>query len=106
MAYATGKLGSANLAAATNASVYICPALTAATLNIRLCNRNATPAKVRVSIGAAAPAAADYIEYDISIPGNGILEDSALVVSPGEVVVAYSDLANVSVRVHGFERAA
>lgn len=106
MTIASGKLGSANLAAATNTPLYTCPVGTTATVNIRLCNRNIGTAKVRLAIGSAVPVLADYIEYDVSIPGNGIVEDSAIVVGAGEVVVAYSDVANVSARVHGFERVA
>lgn len=106
MTIATGKLGSANVGAAANTLIYTCPANTIATLNVRVCNRNTTSAKVRVGIGANPPGTADYIEYDAPIPGNGIMEDTAIVVSAGENVVVYSDLANISVRVHGFERVA
>jgi hypothetical protein len=75
-----------------------------ATANIRLCNRNVTAIKVRVSIGDATPGDADYIDYDLSIPGNGVLEDIAIVIDPLEVVVVRSDTAGVSARIHGFER--
>lgn len=72
-----------------------------ATLNIRFCNRNIGTAKYRVAIGAGgAPAAADYITYD-----KEIIEDVGIVLSAGEKVWVRSDLANVSVRVHGFEEA-
>lgn len=101
----SGKLGKVNIAAAaTNYPLYSCPAGLIATANIRLCNRNGTAIKVRVSIGDATPGEADYIDYDLSIPGNGVLEDIAIVVDPLEVVVVRSDTAGVSARMHGFER--
>ena len=103
---ASGKLGSANLAAGAATLVYTVPASTVATINIRVANRNAA-AKIRVAIGTGAnPAAADYIDYDISLAANGILEDTGLVCSAGEKVWVTADVSNVSVRVHGFEEAA
>lgn len=106
MTYNSGKLGSSSLAAAANTVLYTCPAGTTATVNIRFCNRNTSLVKVRLSIGAAAPVNQDFYEYDQPISANSILEDTAVVIGAGENIVAYSDTANVSVRVHGFERAA
>ena len=101
---ASGKLGTANLAAGADTLVYTVPASTVATINIRVANRNAAAAKIRVAIGTGAnPTAADYIDYDISVPANGILEDTGLVCSAGEKVWVTSNVANVSARVHGFE---
>ena len=104
---ASGKLGTANLAAGADTLVYTVPSSTVATINIRVANRNAAAAKVRVAIGTGeTPTAADYIDYDISLAANGILEDTGLVCSSGEKVWVRSDVANVSVRVHGFEEVA
>ena len=101
---ASGKLGTANLDADADTLVYTVPASTVATINIRVANRNAAAAKIRVAIGTGAnPTAADYIDYDISVPANGILEDTGLVCSAGEKVWVTSNVANVSARVHGFE---
>ena len=101
---ASGKLGAADLAAAADTLLYTVPANTVSTLNVRLVNRNATPVKVRIAIGAgAAPAAADYIEHDALIPANGTLENTALVMGPTEKLWVRSDVANVSARAHGFE---
>lgn len=104
---ASGKLGSADLAAATVTLLYTVPASTRATVNIRVANRNASAAKIRVAIGTgASPDAADYVDYDITVPGNGILEDTGIVCGAGEKIWVRSDTANVSVRVHGFEEVA
>jgi hypothetical protein len=104
---ASGKLGAADLAANTDTLLYTVPASTVATVNVRIANRNASAVKVRVAIGiGASPEVKDYMEYDISIPANGILEDTGIVCSAGEKVWVSSDTASVSVRVHGFEEAA
>lgn len=104
---ASGKLGSAALAANADTSLYTVPAGVVATVNIRIANRNASATHVRVAIGSgAAPVATDYIGYDISLPANGILEDTGIVCGAGETVWVRSELNNVSVRVHGFEEEA
>lgn len=98
---ASGKLGSADLAAAVDTLLFTA-GVTPQTFNVRFANRNAAIVKIRVAIGAGgAPAATDYVDYDISIPANGILEDTGLVASSGEKVWVRSDTANVSVRAHG-----
>ena len=104
---ASGKLGSADLAAGVDTLLYTVPASTVATLNVRVANRNASPIKVRVAVGSgAAPGATDYIDYDIQVGANGALEDTGIVCGAGEKVWVRSDQASASVRIHGFEEAA
>lgn len=102
-----GKLGSASLTPNTYTTIYTAPAegITSVAANVNVVNRDATlTAKVRLAFGTSAtPAAADFVEYDAQVPPGGILERSALVMSPGELVVAYADTANITVRVHGYE---
>lgn len=102
---AAGKLGSVNISTpATNTLVYTVPSNTVSSLNIRICNRNASEVKIRVAIGTGvAPALEDYIDYDIPVAANTIMEDSGIVCSADENIWVYSDVAGVSVRVHGFE---
>ena len=98
---ASGKLGSADLVAATDTLLFTAGA-TPQTFNVRFANRNTAAVKVRVAIGTGAnPAATDYVDYDVTVPANGILEDTGLVCSSGEKVWVRSDAANVSVRAHG-----
>ena len=98
---ASGKLGSADLTAATDTLLFTA-SVTPQTFNVRFANRNASAVKVRVAIGSgASPANTDYVDYDISIPANGILEDTGLVASSGEKIWVRSDSANVSARAHG-----
>jgi len=99
---ASGKIGSADLLAATYTLLFTADA-TPQTFNIRFANRNQTTAvKVRVAIGSGdSPSPADYVDYDVMVLANGILEDTGLVASSGEKVWVWSDTANVSVRAHG-----
>jgi len=104
---ASGKLGNASLAATTNTKIYTVPALQVATLNINVVNRTSTAITVRLAISATtSPAVAEYIEYDVSVPANGVLERTGLVVGADENIVAYASATGISVRVHGFEEVA
>lgn len=102
---ASGKLGTpADLLAETNTLIYTVPSGKIATANIRVTNRNSQNIKARVAVGSgASPVAADYLTYDSTVEANSILEEIGIVMSPGEKVWVYSNLANVSVRVHGME---
>jgi len=102
---ASGKLGTpADLTAATDTLIYTVPALKVATVNVRFANRNAAAVKVRLAIGTgASPAVTDYIDYDVTLAANGVLEDTGMVLTDGEKVWARSDTANVTVRAHGME---
>jgi hypothetical protein len=103
---ASGKLGSAALAASTDTTIYTVPASKVATVNVSMVNRGATAVRVRIAIGSNPPANADYIEYDAEIPANGILERSGLVMSASELLIARASTANVTIRAYGFEEAA
>lgn len=104
---ASGKLGSAALAANTDTTVYTVPASTVATINVAIVNRGSESATVNVAIApAGTPANADYIEYGVTIPAKGVLERTAIVAGAGEHVVVRASTANCSVRVHGFEEVA
>lgn len=107
----TGLLGKAALTAATWTVIYTTTAGKTATVNIRAVNRdNANGTTIRLAIcpagyvAGAAPAAADYIEpIDLALVASAVLEDSAMPMSGGESVVAYSGSSTVTVRVSGFE---
>lgn len=102
---ASGTLGSADLTAATNTTLYSVTAGQVSTFTVAFCNRNSSPVKVRVSIGSAAPANKDFLVYDRTIPANGEFERTGLTASAGDVVVVRSDKAGVSARAFGFEEA-
>lgn len=101
---ASGKLGAADLAAATATLLYTVPASTIATVNVRFANRNNVSTEIRLAIGTgASPTSTDYLSYEQTLPQNGIVEDTGIVCSAGEKVWAYATIAGVSVRVHGHE---
>ena len=101
----SGKLGAVVPAANTDTTVYTVPVDKVASINVTIVNRGNTSAIVNLAIAAGAtPANADFIEFGVEIPLNGILERTGLVASAGELVVVRASTADCSVRVHGFEK--
>lgn len=103
---ATGRLGVADLSATTNTTVYTCPASTFTVASVSICNRNSTTVTVRLAVAAAAsPAASEYLEYDVQLLANGVIERTGIVLDSGKLLVAYASAANVSVVAMGIETA-
>jgi hypothetical protein len=101
---ASGILGQSSPAATTNTTVYTVPASTTSTFSISVCNRGTSAITARFAIAATGtPTDAEWIEYDASIPANGVLERSGIVAQAAERVVAYVSAATASVNVYGFE---
>lgn len=103
----TGRVGAAALAATTSTTVYTVPASTIAAVNINICNRGTAAATVRLALAAAdTPTTAEWIEYDCSVPANGVLERTGIVLAAGQKVVAYASTADVTATVYGMEESA
>lgn len=101
---ATGLLGQAALAAATNTTLYTVPAATFTVLGVSLCNRGNTTVSVRVALAAAGtPTTAEYVEYDAQIGPNGVLERTGIMMNANKLLVVYASNANVSASAFGIE---
>lgn len=101
---ATGVLGTADLAAATNTSLYTVPASTFSVVTVNLVNRGATATTVRIAISnSGTPADSDYIEYDVSVTPKGVLERTGIVMQAGKVLVVRASAIGVSAVTYGIE---
>jgi hypothetical protein len=101
---ATGRLGVADLAAATNTTLYTVPSNTFSVVSVSLCNRSASTVSVRVAISSSAtPADSEFIEYDVSLLAKGVLERTGLVLDAGKLLVVRSSAIGVSAMVYGIE---
>jgi len=101
---ATGRLGTANLSAATNTTVYTVPSTTFTVATISICNRSNSAVTCRVAIASVAtPTADEWIEYDTEILPKGVLERTGLVLDTGKYLVVWSNAANVNAVAFGIE---
>jgi hypothetical protein len=101
---ATGRLGTADLAAATNTTVYTCPTGTFAVVTVSVCNRGASAASVQLAVcDTATPGNDEYIEFDTSLTAKGVLERTGVVLDAGKLLVVRSSAINVNAVVYGIE---
>lgn len=101
---ATGRLGTADLAATTLTTLYTVPVSKVGSFTLSLTNRTAAPVAVRAALAATAtPAVSEYIEYDAIVPANGVLERTGLVLDATKLLVVYAGAAGVSANAYGFE---
>jgi len=101
---ATGRLGVADLAAATNTPLYTVPADTFSVVTLSICNRGNAAITVRVAVASAAtPTNAEFIEYDTEILAKGVLERTGIVMDPNKILVVRTSATNVSAVAMGIE---
>jgi hypothetical protein len=101
---ATGRLGIADLTAATNTSVYTVPSGYFAVVSVNICNRSNQAIAVRIAAASLdTPANGEYLEYDTELLGRGVLERTGIIVGAGQKIVVRSTGANVNAVVFGIE---
>lgn len=102
---ANGKLGSVSPAASTYTTVFQATSNKVTTFNLGVCNTSGNALTFRLAISAANPPVdGEFIEWEVSVPGNGTYERTALVASGGEYVVIYASGLGLNVRAWGFEQ--
>ncbi|MBX9934570.1 MAG: hypothetical protein K2Y56_24145 [Methylobacterium sp.] len=100
-----------NLAAATLKDFYVCAATTRMVGEVSFTNTTVSDIKVRLAIkqGAGSPTVAngEFLEYDTAVGASGVKGNGPLtrsvVLLPGQILWAYSDVANVNVSLIGIE---
>jgi hypothetical protein len=105
MATTYGRLGALDVTATTAQEPYVVPASKHATVTINVCNRGSSSGTVRIAHMDATGTVAneDYIEYDTTVPANGTLERSGIVMAAASAIETYCSSGDFSVQVWGFE---
>lgn len=103
---ANGRLGSADLAAATPSILYTVDEGVFSVVTVNVCNRSASAVTVNVALASADTATdAEYIEFGADLVANGVLERTGLVIEEGTRVIVTSSGNDVSCMVMGIETA-
>lgn len=102
---AYGKLASLELTSNIDNEVYdISYNVDFITIDLNILNTLSESIKVNVIIATSDDFdLKDYIEYQVTIPANGVLVRSNIKCSPGEKVFVNSDKSGTVVRVSGYE---
>lgn len=101
-----GILGREALDAATDVVVYTVPADIFSVVTISVTNRNSESREVSIALSdAETPAAADYIEFNTELLGNGTLERTGVVLDAGKNIVINANSTDVTAVIYGLETA-
>ena len=101
---ASGRLGTADLAATTNTSLYTVPATTFTVATVSICNRGSTSVTIRLAVSTStSPTGDEWYEYDTVVPAKGVFERSGLVLDAAKKIIVYSSAASVTAIAHGIE---
>lgn len=100
-------LAQSNPSAASLTDAYTVPAATQVSISsISVCNRSATATTFRISvaINGAVDTNAQYLYYDIPIPGNDtFVATIGITLDASDVVRVYATLATLSFNIFGVE---
>lgn len=104
------RFGALDLTLNTDTILMSGPSGFSSTANVRFVNRNSSPVKVRLALVDEPAASAlanlsneDYLEFDIELRANGVLENTGIVVPEDFTLVARSDTNDVTVVAYGFQ---
>lgn len=101
---ATGRLGTADLTAGVDTTLYTVPVGTFSVATVNLCNRGTNTVTVRIAVAtSASPTNAEFIEYETSILAKGVLERTGIVCKTGELIVVRASDTGVSAVCYGIE---
>jgi hypothetical protein len=108
MATKNGLLGKAVSATSKYVSVYTAPTnagLDFSTVNVLMCSTSDSDSTVRLARTVGdTPAATDFILYGVTIGSGQTLEQTCIILSPGESILVYADNDKISTQVSGFEK--
>lgn len=83
----------------TEQVLYTVPASTEVLTAVNVCNKSSAAITVSIGLlasGESSTAAGGFIEYDTSIPANGVLERTGILLAAGEKIAVTSSSTSVA----------
>jgi len=103
------RFGALDLVANVFVELMTGPSGFSSTVNIRFVNRNSTSVRIRLALvdaGAGFAISAldveDYLEFDLELRANGVLENTGIPIPDGFTLVVQSDTDDVTAAAYGF----
>ena len=104
---ATGRIGTADLSAATDTTIYTCPSLHYTVASVSMTNRSNVPVLVRLAVcDNSTPGLDEYLEYDVELLPKNVLERTGIILDASKLIVAYASTTGISVVAFGIETSA
>lgn len=101
---ASGVYGKSDLTATTWTEIVAPPATGVKVTTLNIVNRSDANRKVRVALSADTTVTdEEYIEYNVTLPANGVLERTGIVCSANNGIYVYADGASVSAVAYGMD---
>jgi len=101
----SGRLGAVAPSATTNTPLYTVGLDTFSVVTVSICNRSSADVTIRLALtaGSDTPTTAEYLEYDVTLVGNGTLERTGIVMDAGKKLVGYASASDTTFVVYGIE---
>jgi hypothetical protein len=100
----SGKIASVDLTGGVNTTLYTMPTIAGSNkVTVGFSNRTDGDAHIRLALVGVdlSLTDADWLEYDMPLRKNGIIERSNIAMATGDYLVVYSDISKVSVTAWG-----
>jgi len=103
----SGRLGSADLAAVTNTTLYTVPVGTVTAGEVTLCNRTAVIVNVSIALSTTAtPTLAEWVLFNLPVAANNMRGYKFPVLEAGANVVVSASAVGISAMISGWEEVA
>jgi hypothetical protein len=104
---ASGRLATENVTTVgTAVQIYQVPSSHNASVTINVCNRGTSNAKVRIAVtDSTTPALGEWLDFEEVVFPKESYQRTGVVLGSAQYIYFYTDQANISVNVYGFEEA-
>lgn len=101
---ASGVYGKADLTASTWTTLVAAPTAGTKVCTVNLSNRTGSSITVRIALASTTTVTdADYLEYEVTLPANGVLERTGIVLDTSNGIQVYASGTGISAVAFGID---